>query len=218
MGPLVVSNTYKRIGSFQSGRTALKGTGRTVPLNQRAIAALTFWAQQFPNRKPEHFVFPFEKCSATGKEQTFGFTGDVVYDTDPTQAIGDVKEAWEGAKRRTHRHCPRCKAGILADKQKPEKGYACIDCRFEVPELPVGLTGVRFHDLRHTAVSRMIAARVPLPIIAKIVGWTAGTMAKMAARYGHFGIEELRGAVEAISSNGSESGVFGEESLQFSLH
>ena len=28
----------------------------------------------------------------------------------------------------------------------------------------------RFHDLRHTAVSRMIAARVPLPIIAKIVG------------------------------------------------
>ena len=47
----------------------------------------------------------------------------------------------------------------------------------------------------------MIAARVPLPIIGKIVGWAPGTLAKMAARYGHFGIEELRGAVEAISSN-----------------
>jgi hypothetical protein len=46
----------------------------------------------------------------------------------------------------------------------------------------------------------MIAARVPLPIIAKIVGWSAGTMAKMAARYGHFGIEELRSAVESISA------------------
>jgi hypothetical protein len=45
----------------------------------------------------------------------------------------------------------------------------------------------------------MIAAGVPLPIIAKIVGWSAGTMAKMAARYGHFRIEELRGAVEATS-------------------
>ena len=45
----------------------------------------------------------------------------------------------------------------------------------------------------------MIAARWSLPLIAKIVGWYAGTMAKMAARYGHFGIEELRGAVESIS-------------------
>ena len=47
-------------------------------------------------------------------------------------------------------------------------------------------------------MSRMIAAGAPLPIIAKI-GWSAGTMAKMAARYGHFGIEELRSAVESIS-------------------
>jgi hypothetical protein len=46
----------------------------------------------------------------------------------------------------------------------------------------------------------MIAARVPIPIIAKIVGWSPSTMAKMAARYGHFGVEELRSAVESISS------------------
>ena len=50
----------------------------------------------------------------------------------------------------------------------------------------------------------MIARRVPLPIIAKIVGWSDGTMAKMAARYGHFGIEELRGAVEAIIGTAAE--------------
>jgi len=42
-------------------------------------------------------------------------------------------------------------------------------------------------------------------------------MAKMAARYGHFGIEELRGAVEAISS-GLDEKVFGAGSLQLSLH
>ena len=142
----------------------------------------------------------------------------MVYDTDPTQPIGDVKEAWEGAKRRTRRHCPQCKTGILSDKQKPDKGYVCIECKAELQDLPTGLVSVRFHDLRHSAVSRMIAARVPVPIIAKNVGWRAGTMAKMAGRYGHFGIEELRGAVEAISSNGSEASVFGVESLQFSLH
>jgi len=177
------------------------GTGRTVPLNQRAIETLTFWAQQFPNRQPHHYVFPLEKCGQAGTEESFGFTGKVVYKTDPLQPIGDVKEAWEGAKRRTQRHCPFCKDGLLVDKQKPaKKGYVCESCNSETDKLPEALKSVRFHDLRHTAVSRMIAARVPLPIIAKIVGWSAGTMAKMAARYGHFGMDELRGAVEAISS------------------
>ena len=67
-------------------------------------------------------------------------------------------------------------------------------------ELPTGLTALRFHDLRHSAVSRMIAARIPIPIVAKVVGWSSSTMAKMASRYGHFGVEELRSAVESISS------------------
>ena len=86
------------------------------------------------------------------------------------------------------------------DREKPETGYSCADCNFEVDELPAGLMGVRFHDLRHTAVSRMIAARIPLPIIAEIVGWSAGTLAKMSARYGHFTVDELGTAVEAISA------------------
>jgi integrase len=176
------------------------GTGRTVPLNQRAIETLKFWAQRFPNRQPEHYLFPLEKCGCGGTEETLGFTGAVVYDTNPLQPIGDVKEAWESAKRRTRRHCPTCASGPLAEIPKPGEGYACGACKWETATLPVGLTSVRFHDLRHTAVSRMIAAGIPLPMIAKIVGWSAGTMAKMAARYGHFGIEELRGAVEAIST------------------
>ncbi len=190
---------------FGKDKTAA-GTGRTVPLNQRATAAVKFWAEQFPHRRLEHYVFPLEKCSRQGTKESFGFTGNVVFDTDPTQPIGDIKEAWEGAKKRTRRQCPHCGVGVLADKLKPETGYICLECRFETRELPPGLVAVRFHDLRHTAVSRMVSARVPLPIIAKIVGWTAGTMAKMAARYGHFGIDELRGAVEAISQTTAEIG------------
>jgi integrase len=184
---------------FGKDKTAA-GTGRTVPLNQRAVQTLSFWAQQFPNREPQHYVFPLEKCRKAGTEEEFGFTGAVIYKTDPLHPIGDVKEAWEGAKRRTQRNCPACEDGLLVDKHKPAKGFVCESCKAEAAELPAALSRVRFHDLRHTAVSRMIAARVPLPIIAKIVGWSAGTMAKMAARYGHFGMEELRGAVESISS------------------
>jgi hypothetical protein len=35
-------------------------------------------------------------------------------------------------------------------------------------------------------------------MIQKIVGWSAGTLAKMTARYGHFSVEEMRSALESI--------------------
>jgi len=57
----------------------------------------------------------------------------------------------------------------------------------------------RFHDLRHTAVSRMLNAGIPTAKVAKIAGWSPATMVRMAARYGHFSLNELRGAVESIS-------------------
>src|SRR5215472_2364655 len=41
---------------FGKDKTAA-GTGRTVPLSRRAVETLKFWAQQFPGRKPEHYVF-----------------------------------------------------------------------------------------------------------------------------------------------------------------
>ncbi|HEY6329990.1 MAG TPA: hypothetical protein VI756_11680, partial [Blastocatellia bacterium] len=42
-------------------------------------------------------------------------------------------------------------------------------------------------------------AGVPIAKVAKIVGWSPATMVRMAARYGHFALEELRSAVETIS-------------------
>jgi len=43
------------------------GTGRIIPLNQRAMATLTFWAERFPDRKLEHYVFPTEKYGLGGE-------------------------------------------------------------------------------------------------------------------------------------------------------
>jgi integrase len=183
---------------FGKDKTA-SGTGRTIPLNQRAVETLKFWAEQFPNRQPAHFVFPSELYGLHGTEGTFGGTVQV-YDCDPDKPVGTIQSAWQSAKKRTQRHCPDCSDGTLIDREKPATGYECEGCHFETPNLPASLTRLRFHDLRHSAVSRMIAARVPIPIIAKIVGWSPSTMAKMAARYGHFGIEELRSAVEFITT------------------
>lgn len=59
--------------------------------------------------------------------------------------------------------------------------------------------------MKHTSVSRMVEAGVPITKIAKIVGWSDSTMVKMAARYGHFTLEELRSAVETITAPAAES-------------
>jgi integrase len=61
-------------------------------LSQRAMAALSFWATHFPERKPEHYVFPAERYGAAGDE----FCAKA-YNVDPSKPIGSIKEAWEAA-------------------------------------------------------------------------------------------------------------------------
>src|SRR6516162_6635081 len=54
---------------------------------------LTFWSESFPDRKPDHAVFPTERVGAGGDAFT-----PCVADTDPETPIRSLKEAWESAK------------------------------------------------------------------------------------------------------------------------
>ncbi|HEY1649534.1 MAG TPA: integrase [Terracidiphilus sp.] len=163
------------------------GTGRVVPLSQRAMAALRFWSTHFPDRKPEHYVFPAERYGAGGdKFET------KAYHVDPSKPIGSIKEAWEAARLRA--------AKILHGEASPPDDSIVQTAGKTRKITPLAC---RFHDLRHTAVSRMLNAGVPLAKVAKIVGWSGSTMVLMAKRYGHFSLNELRSAVETISTSGS---------------
>src|SRR5262249_7668686 len=130
--------------------------GRIIPLNSRIVNVLEMWTSQFPNRQPNDYVFPFERCGAKGEEDSFGFTGEVIfYDTDPTRPIGDWKEAWEGAKER---------AGAILrgeDQSKQESKaeefvavHKTKNCKASEKERKPAALKCRFHDLRHTAVTR----------------------------------------------------------------
>jgi integrase len=180
-GNINFSNRSLRFGKDKTP----SGTGRIIPLNPHAMATLSFWASHFPERQPEHYVFPSER---------YGVAGDKfvpkTYDTDPTKPIGDIKEAWEAAKKRT----ARILKGIPDASDPAEAGDTA-----GTEKMKVETFRCRFHDLRHTAVSRMLDAGVPIAKVAKIVGWSPATMVRMAARYGHFNLEELRSAVETIS-------------------
>lgn len=164
------------------------GTGRVVPLSQRAMAALNFWSTHFPERKPEHFVFPAERYGAGGDQFSVK-----AYHVDPAKPIGSIKEAWEAAKLRA----AKILKGIDDEQNEEEAARQAETLK------PLSC---RFHDLRHTAVSRMLNAGVPIAKVAKIAGWSPATMVRMAARYGHFSLNELRGAVESISGSGIEAG------------
>lgn len=56
----------------------------------------------------------------------------------------------------------------------------------------------RFHDLRHSACTRLVESGVPLPVIASLLGWSAGTTVRMARRYGHITVESQRRAVAQL--------------------
>lgn len=185
-------NFADRCVQFGKDKTP-SGTGRIIPLNPRAVATLTFWASNFPNREPEHYVFPAEKYGAAGNKFE-----PKAYQTDPTKPLGDIKEAWEAAKLRA----AKLLKGV-PDEERPQEPQAG-DTR--ATQKKVQPLACRFHDLRHTAVSRMLDAGVPIAKVAKIVGWSPATMVRMAARYGHFNLEELRSAVESISRTEIQEG------------
>jgi ketosteroid isomerase-like protein len=58
------------------------------------------------------------------------------------------------------------------------------------------LQGLRFHDLRHTAISALGEAGVPDRVIMDIAGHVS---ARMLRRYSHIQLEAKRDAIEALS-------------------
>jgi integrase len=152
------------------------GTNRTIPISQRAMAMLDVWKENFPDRLPKHFVFPSERYCQP-KDAQRGVMSP--YITDPTKHVISVRRSWETALQTA--------GWILAGRPDSMVDVKPFHCRF--------------HDLRHTACTRMIEGGTPIPIVAQLVGWSPTTMWEMAKKYGHFSQDKLREAVETISGN-----------------
>lgn len=153
------------------------GSGRPIPLTEPAWAALDMWASRFPNRKPDDFVFP--ACE----------TGHI----DTTRPIANWRTAWNHATRAVE--CPKC--GRL---QPPTESCRNSDCEAEMRGIISPLEGLRFHDLRHSAATKMLENGVPIATVAQVLGWSASTAIRMAKRYGHIRPEAQRRALESIAT------------------
>jgi Phage integrase family len=147
---------------------------------------------------------------ARGKEDAFGFGPDsLAYDTNPRKPIGDWKEAWEKAKER---------AGAILRGESDEPQPIKVEPTPKIKKNRTNPTNggakstksgslkCRFHDLRHSAVTRLLEAGVPYPLVANIMGWSAATAIRMSKRYGHIGQKVLRDAMDVLGTRETRVG------------
>ena len=160
------------------------GVGRPIPLTPPALAALRYWADRFPEPRPEHFFFP--ACE----------NGQI----DPTRGIANWRKAW----RRTTQsiQCPACN-----ETQNPGKTCRNVECGAKIADIKNPLKGLRFHDLRHSTATKLLEQGTPFPVVADILGWSASTAIRMAKRYGHIRPDAQRQALKGVATEEIQIGV-----------
>jgi integrase len=129
------------------------GSGREIPLNAPAHAALTKWAVHFPESKAEDYVFP--ACEAAGIERMHPTSQRI----DVSRPIKSWRTAWRAALKR---------AGLQ----------------------------IRFHDLRHTCVTKLAEGQASEQTIMAIAGHLSR---RMLEHYSHIRMAAKRAALDAIA-------------------
>jgi integrase len=122
-------------------------SGRAVPLNQPAFAALLRWAGRFPKSEPDHYLFP--TCEAAGIERDHPDAERI----DPTRPIRSWRTAWRAALKR---------AGAILNGDAADGEAPPLRCRF--------------NDLRHTCITKLAEGQASEQTIMAIAGHLSRTM------------------------------------------
>jgi len=107
------------------------------------------------------------------------------------------------ATRPEHYLMPKHLSRIARGPHKGQRGYdptqhqAYWDTAWASLTEEAGLTGFRFHDLRHTFISHMVEKGIPLGLIQGMVGHISS---RMLLHYAHISSGAARKAVESLDS------------------
>jgi len=165
--------------SIEQGKT--EAGERVIPLNKEAMAAvleLYKRAQGFDATDLNHYVFP---ACENGR-------------VDPTRP----QETWRTAWRKLTRvvQCPTC-----SQLQNPADKCCNEDCCADIHEVKSPVAGLRFHDLRHHAVTELAESQASDQTIMSIAGHVSR---KMLELYSHIRLDAKRRALDALGGAGQE--------------
>jgi len=106
-------------------------------------------------------------------------------------------QAWRQLTRAIH--CPAC--GQL---QQPAEACRSEKCKEDMRGVRSPLHGLRFHDLRHHAITELAESQANDSIIREIAGHVSP---KMLANYSHVRMETQRKVLDVLSDRGSTGGM-----------
>jgi integrase len=160
-------------------RSKTRAGERLIPLNANAynaIMRLRERAQElFGNDlQPDWYVFP----SAEGYSKP-----------DPKKPMSGWRSAWRSLTRAVK--CPTC-----GELQNPSTICCNAKCGADISSINSSTAGLRFHDLRHHAITELAESQASDRTIMSIAGHVSQ---QMLAHYSHVRIEAKRKALDALA-------------------
>jgi integrase len=149
---------------------------RVIPLNADAwntVLALYGRARKLGEVQSDHFVF--FACESGH--------------FDRTRPQASWRTAWRNLTRLIR--CPKC-----GREQNPSNICANENCKTDLKKVKSPLAGLRFHDLRHHAVTELAESQASDGTIMAIAGHVSP---KMLAHYSHVRLQAKRIALEALA-------------------
>jgi integrase len=161
---------------------------RVIPLTPDAsevLVGLRTRAEMFGTVDPSHFVFA--TCTPNDGE-----TEDRAksWKFNPTVPIRTWRTAWRKLTRAIK--CPTC-----FSQQDPAP--FCRKCKADIRGVRSPLHGLRFHDLRHHAITELAESGASEQTIKAIAGHVSQ---RMLDRYSHIRLEAKRAALRGLSESG----------------
>jgi integrase len=166
-------------------RSKTRAGERVIPLNanaHNAIMRLRERAQMLfgSDLQPDWYVFP----SSEGYSKP-----------DPTKPMCGWRSAWRSLTRAVN--CPAC-----GELQEPA-AICCNGCGTDLSKIKSSTAGLRFHDLRHHAITELAESQASDRTIMSIAGHVSQ---RMLAHYSHVRIEAKRKALDALAAGVKAAG------------
>ena len=176
----------ERVLTVRRNTTKSDAGERIIPLNSGA------WAVILESRERSKLLFGSEP-----QPRWYVFPhAEGLRNPDPTKPMTGWRTSWRNLTRAIN--CPAC-----GKQQKTGEKCRNAECGADISKVKSPLHGLRFHDLRHHAITELSESQASDQTIMSIAGHISP---KMLAHYSHVRLDAKRKALDALSGGGSGGG------------